>query len=55
MSKVKFPKVPEKISMVWRDSDMYVALVDKKEFIKLYYWDGISTNWNWSDIFEKVK
>ena len=49
-----FPKTREKPLFIWRDGSHFVALAEKKEFIKLYIWDGVAISWNESIIFEKV-
>jgi hypothetical protein len=51
---MKFPKTPEKPLFCYRVSSGYCALIDKGKYIKIYFWDGVSTTWNTQNIYEKT-
>ena len=54
--KNKFPRLPinERVKMYWRDGPYIVACVEKREIIKLYFWDEIAFTYNKLISFEKL-
>lgn len=56
MLKVDFPKTPDKLKLIWAETNgHYVGLAELKETIILYVWDGIALNWNERFVFIKAK
>lgn len=53
---IVFPAIPEgEPNMVWSiGGGGYSALVDKGNYVKIYFWDGIALGWIRCDVYEKV-